>query len=259
MNGIIKIGIWGLTLSTALLAVSLESYGAVVQASDTPKQTEVIKILDSNASTPTKWAKIQRLSTDAAKYMERHISPDLRSAIEDYRFAIKTNLLQGAVAFAPNLGVEYALNNKSTIELTGALNHWGLDGSATNNKKLVHWILQTEYRYWLGKSFYGHFFGVHALGGKYNISAHTLPNLFWGGDLMESQYRYDGWMMGAGVSYGYHLRFARHWGVEFNIGIGVAHLRYDKYDCIRCGRKLNTENRTYFGPTKAGISLIYNF
>lgn len=177
----------------------------------------------------------------------------------DYRFAIKTNLLQGAVAFAPNLGFEYALSNKSTIELTGALNHWGLNGSATNNKKLAHWIIQSEYRYWLKSSFNGHFFGVHALGGKYNISGHTLPNLFLGENLMESQYRYDGWTIGGGMSYGYHLRFARHWGVEFNIGIGVAHLRYDKYDCVRCGRKLNTETKTYFGPTKAGISLIYNF
>ena len=45
--------------------------------------------------------------------------------------------------------------------------------------------------------------------------------------------------------------------IEANLGIGYARLHYDKYKCQKCGEKIGTESRNYFGPTKAGISLIY--
>lgn len=238
MNGVIKKEIQSFALFAVLLICSFKGYGA---------------ILGTSSSTHSPYF------YQSEDFPMKNRKDSLHKEKNNLRFAIKTNLLQGAVAFAPNLGFEYAISNNYTIELTGALNHWGLSGDYKSNKKLAHWILQAEYRYWLDESFRGHFFGVHALGGNYNISGYTLPNFFIGNNLMESKYRYDGWTIGGGISYGYHLNFAQNWGAEFNIGIGVTHLRYDKYDCLRCGRKLNTESKTYFGPTKAAISLIYSF
>ncbi len=38
-----------------------------------------------------------------------------------------------------------------------------------------HWLVHPEFRYWLCERFNGHFFGVHLLGGEYNISKVKLP------------------------------------------------------------------------------------
>lgn len=170
--------------------------------------------------------------------------------------ALKTNLFYGAYAFTPNLGLELALSPHSTLELSGGYNPWNLNGSSTNNKKIAHWLGTVEYRYWLCRKFNGHFFGVHALGGQYNISGHELPLLLGKGS---RNYRYQGWGAGAGISYGYQFVLGKHWNLEASVGFGYARLRYDKYDCVKCGRKLGTESRNYYGPTKAAVSLVYLF
>lgn len=168
--------------------------------------------------------------------------------------AIKTNLLYGAYAYTPNLSLEVGVGKRSTLDIGGGYNPWNLNGSSANNKKLVHWLGQIEYRYWLCNKFNGHFFGIHALGTQFNIAKHELPLLFGKGS---EAFRYQGWGVGVGISYGYSFYLAKRWSLEANVGVGYARLHYDKYDCVKCGRKLGTENRNYFGPTKAGISLIY--
>lgn len=168
--------------------------------------------------------------------------------------AVKTNLLYGAYAYTPNLSLEIGLGHRSSLDIGGGYNPWNRDGSRVNNKKLVHWLGQIEYRYWLCGKFSGHFFGIHALGTQYNIAGHELPLLFGKGS---KNYRYQGWGAGGGISYGYNFYLGKRWGLEVQVGAGYARLHYDKYDCAKCGRKIGTENRNYFGPTKAGISLIY--
>ncbi|MEG0466927.1 MAG: DUF3575 domain-containing protein [Mucinivorans sp.] len=168
--------------------------------------------------------------------------------------AVKTNLLYGAGAFTPNLGVEIGLGRRTTLDLSGGYNWFNLDGKRDNNKKLVHFMVQPEFRYFLCEKFNGHFFGVHALYSEYNIGGHNLPMLFGQGS---QDFRHQGWAAGAGVSYGYQLMLGRHWNLEFNVGVGYARLEYEKYDCPTCGKNLGREVKNYFGPTKAGISLIY--
>lgn len=170
--------------------------------------------------------------------------------------AIKTNLFYGGYTYTPNLGVEVALGKRSTLDIGGGYNPWNLKGSKTDNKKLVHWLGNIEYRYWLCQKFNGHFFGVHALGSQYNISQHELPLLFGKGS---KNYRYEGWAAGVGVSYGYQWILGKHWNLEANIGVGYAYMEYDRYNCVKCGNKVDSPSRNYFGPTKAGLSLIYVF
>lgn len=165
--------------------------------------------------------------------------------------AVKTNLLYGAAALAPNLGVEIGLGKRTSLDLWGSYNPWNLDGTEGDNKKLVHWIVKPEFRYWLCERFNGHFFGAHAFYWQYNVSGHDIPLLF------DKPYRYEGNAYGAGLSYGYHWMIGKRWGVEFNVGGGVAFMRYDKYDCEKCGDKLGTFDKTYIGPTSAGIKLIF--
>ena len=59
--------------------------------------------------------------------------------------AIKTNLLYGGYTYTPNLSLEIGLGKRSTLDLGGGYNPWTLDGTAENNKKLVHWLGEIEY------------------------------------------------------------------------------------------------------------------
>ena len=85
-------------------------------------------------------------------------------------------------------------------------NWFNLDGKPGNNKKKVHWLAQTEFRYFLCERFSGHFFGIHAQGGEYNIGKHEMPLLFGKGS---KDYRYEGYAVGGGFSYGYQLPIAK--------------------------------------------------
>lgn len=168
------------------------------------------------------------------------------------KVAVKTNLLYGAYTLTPNLGLELGMGKKSTLDIGGGYNPWHLNDKGT--KKTVHWLAEAEYRYWLCQRFNGHFFGAHVLGGQYNINGHKLP-LLLGKDSQD--YRYEGYAVGAGVSYGYQWILGYRWNLEASLGVGYARLEYDKYACRACGDKLAREHRNYIGPTKAAISIIY--
>lgn len=163
-------------------------------------------------------------------------------------------MLYGIGTFTPNLGLEVGLGERTTLDISAGYNWFNLNGTPNDNKKLIHWMVQPELRYWLCQKFNGHFFGLHALGSQYNISQHDLPFIF-GKD--SEKYRYEGWAVGAGLSYGYQFILGKRWNLEMNIGVGYARLRYDQYECKTCGDKVGSSSKNYFGPTKAGISLIY--
>lgn len=167
------------------------------------------------------------------------------------RFSIKTNLLYGAAALALNGSVEIGLGNKTSVDLFFSQNPWNLDGDKDDNKKLVHWIVKPEFRYWLCERFNGHFFGAHPFYWRFNVAGYDIPLLF------DKEYRNDGHAWGFGLSYGYHWMWSKHWGMEFNAGVGVAHMTYAKYDCPKCSDKIGDFKKTYFGPTSLGIKLVF--
>ena len=73
-------------------------------------------------------------------------------------------------------------------------------------------------------------------------------------------HRYEGWMLGVGIAYGYQWILSKHWSIEAEIGIGYVYSRYDKYRCAGCGRKTEEGKSHHFvGPTKAAVNLIYVF
>ncbi len=167
------------------------------------------------------------------------------------KLVLKTNALYGAVALAPNLHAELGLGMRTTVELGLSYNGWNLAGAEDNNRKLIHGIALGEFRYWLCERFTGHFFGLHGFGGFYNVGGRKVPMLF------EKEFRYEGTTYGGGVSYGYALPLAKRWNLEFNVGVGVAVLKYDKYGCDKCSEKIGTFNKLYFGPTRAGVSIVF--
>lgn len=163
--------------------------------------------------------------------------------------ALKTNLVYWGTS-TPNAAIEFGLSKKSTLELGGGFNPF----TFSNNKKAKHWLLQPEYRYWFCESFNGHFLGVHAHGGQFNIGGWDLP--FGRLDHLKDN-RYQGYLYGGGISYGYQWVLHPRWNLEANIGAGYARIHYDRFPCTRCGTKIDESNYNYWGITRAGLSFVY--
>lgn len=164
--------------------------------------------------------------------------------------AVKTNALYWATS-TPNLGFELGLADRWTLDLTGGYNPWTF--SKEKNRKIKHWLVIPEARYWLCERFQGHFFGLHAGYAYYNLSNVRLP--FQSKSMKD--HRYQGWATGVGLSYGYSWILGKRWNLEASIGFGYVYSRYDKYECATCGDFKGDKDKHYFGPTKAAVSIIY--
>ena len=71
--------------------------------------------------------------------------------------------------------------------------------------------------------------------------------------------RYQGYLYGAGISWGYQWVLSPRWNFEMSVGGGYARVHYEKFPCTTCGNKLSEDDYNYFGVTKAALSLIYFF
>lgn len=170
--------------------------------------------------------------------------------------AVKTNLLYDMTT-TMNLGAEVRMSPQWTLDVSANWNPW----TFSDNKKWKQLSFQPEARYWFCEAFNGHFLGAHLLGGIYNMSNWDTDFTFLGTDFGKlKDHRYEGWMLGAGIAYGYQWILSKHWSIEAEIGIGYVYSRYDKYRCAGCGRKTEEGKSHHFvGPTKAAVNLIYVF
>lgn len=147
-----------------------------------------------------------------------------------------------------NAGIETRLSPRWTFDLSGSFNPWTLK----DNRKLKHWMVQPELRYWTCESFNGWFMALHAQGGAYNFSRLPFSILDDG--------RYEGWFVGAGLGIGYQWILSRRLSLEVEAGFGYNYTRYDRYRCETCGRKIEDDKPYhYVGPTKASLGIIYFF
>lgn len=172
------------------------------------------------------------------------------------KVAIKSNLLMDGL-LNPNLSVEVGMSPRWTAELTGEVNAWTL----SHQRRWKHWLVQPGVRYWFCDRFAGHFVGAHLVGGQYNMGSLKNHWQFLGTHYAPlSDNRYEGWMAGVGVGYGYSWILSKHWNLEGEIGAGWVYSRYDRYMCAGCGRRAESDrDHNYFGPTKAALNLVYQF
>lgn len=170
------------------------------------------------------------------------------------KVALKSNLLYDAL-LTPDLGLEVKVAPQWTVEITGNVNFWKV-----NDRRWKQWNVQPEARYWFCQAFSGHFLGAHLIGGQYNFGNLPLNFKFLGTDFSKLRdNRYQGWMGGAGIAYGYSWILDKHWNLEAELGIGWIYAHYDRYPCATCGTRLESGHHNYFGPTKAAINLVYVF
>lgn len=154
--------------------------------------------------------------------------------------AVKTNALYWGTT-TPNASLEVGLGRRTSAEVLLAYNPW----TFSDDRKMRFWLVQPEYRYWFCETFEGHFIGIHAHGAQ-----------FFGG--FKSK-RYDGWLAGAGLTYGYNWILSPHWNLEAAVGLGFARLWYKQSPRIPCSKCHQDKTKTYLGPTKASLSIVYLF
>jgi hypothetical protein len=174
------------------------------------------------------------------------------------KVAVGTNLLYWATGTV-NLDAEIAVGPKTTVAIAGTCNVPGLlyYGDKTLNRKLWHWTAQPEVRFWHTAAFNRGFLGIHAGGGSFDAGGIKMPI-----GLMPTfgNHRFEGWLAGAGVSYGWQWWVSPHWNFEATFGFGYAYIRYNRFkDPTSSEMDLSNAVHHYIGPTKIGLSFSYLF
>jgi hypothetical protein len=165
------------------------------------------------------------------------------------KICLKNNILYD-MALMPNLDCEVSISKKISLDMDVVYNPFQI----SDTKKWKMLMFQPEVRYWTGVKYASSFFGIHAGYKIYNIGGIDIDNPVFGN---LSDYRDQGNLWDAGITYGHQWILSARWGIEAFIGAGYAKLNYDKYKCVKCGEMTGSYATDYFGPTKAGISLVY--
>jgi hypothetical protein len=172
------------------------------------------------------------------------------------RYAVKTNLLYDA-ALLPNLGLEIAFGDGWSASLYGAFSKW--DTHAPR-----YWSHQINYagadiRYWpdnkkCPRPLSGWFTGLSFTGGVYDLRLFT--------DDLDDYGYLSRWSWTAGLTGGYSMALSRKLNLEFSLNAGYFTGEYHAYNrsrCMDCFPERKTGTRHYWGPTGAGVSLVYLF
>ena len=177
----------------------------------------------------------------------RVVSAPDESEKQLYYWALKTNALYDALLI-PNIGVELCLSRNWSLGANWMYAWW------SNTGKDNFWRIyggDVEVRRWFGKKaaekpLQGHHLGVYGQLLTYDFET--------GG----RGYMADKWNYALGVSYGYSLPVAKRLNVDFTIGLGYWGGKYHDYRSVDdCKVWQATQNRHWWGPTKAEVSLVW--
>lgn len=173
------------------------------------------------------------------------LSQESQRLKSEYR--VGTNLLYD-VATVANLHFEVGFAYRMAVNLSVDFSPWDI---RKPDIKLRTLMIQPEVRRYFADNFKGHYVGVEGHLGWYNVAP--------GGKIRYQDKDGNTPLWGAGLSYGYVLPFSEHWGMDFGISVGYARLVYDCFYNLENGIRFTTDSRNWWGPTRAGISIYYQF
>lgn len=164
-----------------------------------------------------------------------------------YCIAVRTNLLYD-VLLLPTLGIEWRINNNIGVKLDGSLSLWG----NKRDKLQKMWLVNPEARWYMGKT-KSLYTGISGNYGECNVYKYLL------GGIISKDTGYQGKMWGAGVTVGYQLHLSHCFLIDFNLGLGYTHFKYDRFSMDEGVRvyKEKDKSKNLLGPTQAGISLTW--
>ena len=171
--------------------------------------------------------------------------------------SIKTNIplwLTGS----PNIGFEYTLTRQVTLNAEALwMPYMFKDGEEVF--RILEGSIEARYyldprNYYTNDTWDGFYVGPYAMYGNFNIG--LIKD-----DDKESSVRRKGWGVSGGISAGYKFAFGTRWALDINLGLGYAHLQYDKYplggEYVNYPLELK-RTRQWIGPTKLGVHIVYN-
>jgi len=171
--------------------------------------------------------------------------------------SIKTNIplwLTGS----PNIGFEYTLTRQVTLNAEALwMPYMFKDGEEVF--RILEGSIEARYyldprNYYTNDTWDGFYVGPYAMYGNFNIG--LIKD-----DDKDSSVRRKGWGVSGGVSAGYKFAFGTRWALDINLGLGYAHLQYDKYplggEFVNYPLELK-KTRQWIGPTKFGVHIVYN-
>ncbi|MDE6324217.1 MAG: DUF3575 domain-containing protein [Paramuribaculum sp.] len=173
------------------------------------------------------------------------------------KWALRTNLLYDALA-VPDIGAELYLGRNISLQCEWMYAWW------SHRVRNFFWRIyggDIGLRWWFGKTARRQHLSGHHIG----IYAQTL---IWDFELGRRGYMggqpgaaiWDRANYGCGIEYGYSMPLAKHFNIDFCIGIGYIGGVCREY-LPQCGHYVwqSTKNLNYIGPTKTEISLVYIF
>lgn len=160
----------------------------------------------------------------------------------DQRLAIKTNMLYDA-ALMPSLEVEYKFNDKWSVGLEANI-AWWLYEKRNRRYQIMTFTPEVRYHFKSNKPWHGHYLGLFAGGGKYDLENGRKGYMGEGGYL--------------GISYNYMWNISNTFSLELGLGVGGMFTRYKKYVPID-GMSVyqETKNMWYGGPLRVKFALVW--
>lgn len=173
--------------------------------------------------------------------------------------AIKVNI-PITLAGTPNIGYEQTISQQFSLNADLLWTPYMFKKTESVMRIMV---LNGEARYYINPKYYytnnlydGLYVGPYALWSQFNVGFRKS-----GDTDSERSFRYRGWAVSGGVSVGYKFFLSERFRLDINLGVGYAHLQYDKH---RLGGYYNEQfvqrkaTKMWIGPTKFGIHLVYN-
>ena len=202
-------------------------------------KAEEERIRQEEARIAEEKAEAERKATEAAHTDAEETTPKIQKEPEQYRLALRANLLRWAT-LTPDLGLEWRINSSWSIVANGSWTSWSWNDK---DRRYALWEVMPEVRYYIGKQKAG-YVGAMFKTGQFN---YKLSGTGKQGDLT-----------GGGITGGYQLKLNKALSVDFNLGLGYLNADYEKYKVIDGVRvRQGKESKNWWGPVSAGVTLVW--
>lgn len=222
--------------------------GAVVsittrEVATSPAAPDTVPVSDSEPEPEPEPEPVEVVETLPAA--PRPLTP---SCIRGWRISTNVPALGMAIA---NISGHYDFACRWSAALSLYYSGWNY---GTSTRKFRTFIFRPEVRYWLRDGHSGLFVDGHLSMAAYNFA---MPSWHYRVQDVDGDHP----ALGGGIGIGYRLPIglSGRWAVEAQLGAGLYHLRYDRFENRPNGPLVDTRSRTWAGIDNFAISVVYNF
>lgn len=201
----------------------------VIGPYDGRQDVVVVAVKTLTAQKPKPEPELEQPSTDPQPLVQQHkqeletasrpltyiipLTTTVATYHNEHALFLRTNLLRWAT-LTPDLGVEWQINSKIGILLSGSWTSWSW---GDKNRRYALWRVSPALHYYIGKKKRGY------IGAMYHIG--EFNNKF----KPEGE---QGNYQGGGITGGYQLKLNHTLSIDFNLGVGYTHANYDSYSVV---------------------------